>query len=86
MSRACSGRAQSARFARARTEPPRRIAALVASLPWPLQNRTKLAHSPRHPWRPTAPLAEHLAARQRRQRAPAMVGAAQATRARQLPM
>ena len=36
MSRACSGRAQSARFARARTEPPRRTAALATSRPWPL--------------------------------------------------
>ena len=34
--RACSGRAQSARFARARTEPTRRTAALVASHLWPL--------------------------------------------------
>ena len=34
--RARSGRAQSTRFARARTEPPRRTAALAASRPWPL--------------------------------------------------
>ena len=34
--RACSGRALSARFARARTTPTRRTAALVASHLWPL--------------------------------------------------
>ena len=46
MSRACSGRAQSARFARARTEPPRRTAALAAFGPWPLL-ACRDAHYPR---------------------------------------
>ena len=59
MSRACSGRAQSARFARARTEPPRRTAAPAASRTWPW-----LAYRAAHYTRPlsTPPLAPYSAA------------------------
>ena len=71
--RACSGRAQSARFARARTTPTRRTAALDVTRPWSLciaEPRTSRPPAPRSLWCPAAPLAAPLAARRRRQRIP----------------
>ena len=83
--RACAGRAQSARFARA-------CARVAASRPWPLlacRATPVLVHTSERSKLPPGALQRRrqspLAARRRRQQASAMDGAAQATRARQLP-
>ena len=84
-SRACSGRAQSARFARA--QPSRRVLPLALARPQGhALSSPACQNPPSHPWHPTAPPSELLAARRRLQRASATVGAAKATPARHLPL
>ena len=67
MFRACSGREQSARFARAAPEPPRRAPGFAHNT----EPRHALSLSPQHakkPWCPAAPPSETLAARRHPQR------------------